>query len=717
MTGDRARAAVFAATLFCSAALLFMLQPLYGRMLLPRLGGSPAVWNTAMVFFQAALLAGYLYAHLLAPRLGLRAQALLHLAILASSAIFLPIAVPDLGPAGDAPIGWLFLALAGGVGLPFVAVAASAPLLQSWFSRSGHPDAGDPYFLYAASNLGSLVGLLGYPLLVEPRLRVADQGVAWAIGFAVLFACIAACARMAWAFPPSASRAREAPPLGWPLRIRWIALSAVPSTLLLGVTTHITTDIAAVPLLWVVPLALYLLTFVVAFGRQRWSAAAIGKPAAALTIMLVLAFWATAPVTLVPVLHLAAFFAITLVLHTELVRVRPDAAHLTEFYLWMSFGGVVGGAVPTLLAPLVFDRVVEYPIALVLACFLRPGAPLDRAGVVRDLAIGGAVALVPLGIRLLGVDPVTMNIAAKLAFFVPLALVLYAFAEDRPIRFGLAVAGVMAGWVFWPVLEGRVLHRDRSFFGSYVVTDAPDGFRVLQHGITVHGAQLPTDDGRRIPRTYYAVPGPLGQLFASIADDPPKTVGVVGLGAGAAACYRTPGQAWTFYEIDPIVEEIARDPRFFTFLADCTPDARVVIGDARISLVDEPDGAFDLLILDAFSSDAIPMHLMTAEAFALYARKLSPDGRLMLHVSNRNLDLAPVVGNLLADAGFRGWIQDFDPTDADVRQMAYSSRWVAASRTAVVTDPRWRPLAADPAGPRWSDDFSDILSALSVRGE
>jgi hypothetical protein len=716
----------FAGTMLLGAFLVFSIQPLFARMALPLLGGAPAVWNTAMVFFQSALLAGYAYAHCLSRCLGPRGQVAGHLSLLAIASLGLPVVIGDgwEPPAGAMSIPWLIALMAWTVGPPFLAVAATAPLIQRWFADSGHPAAGDPYFLYGASNLGSILALLSYPLLVEPTLTLQQQGWLWAAGYGALALAITGCGLVVWrrvatgVGAAASGAAAPSEPIGWPRRLRWLMLALVPSSLLLAVTTHITTDLAAVPLLWVVPLALYLLTFVVAFARRPWLRHAwMIRAQPFVLIPLVLLFAWNLPFWLGLPLHLFGLFVSALVCHGELARLRPTSERLTEFYFWMAAGGALGGAFTALLAPLLFDGVFEYPIALVAACLLRPTLAPAAGRRVLDFAL-------PIGIGILLAARTGADVGLRdfgtlglLLVFVPSALALYALAE-RPLGFGLGIAAAMGGALLAADAQS-VVARERSFFGVYTVKRDPAGYHVLLHGTTMHGAQRLDAERRRQPLTYFHRDGPLGQLFGAVGARV-RNIGAVGLGVGTVACYRRPGQRWTFYEIDPLVERIARDRRHFHYLAECAPDAEIRTGDARLTLQGAPRAAYDLLILDAFSSDAIPMHLMTREALALYLDKLAPGGVIAWHVSNRNLDLAPIVADLAADAGVVAWVQTDQPSRAELAQYRTPSIWIALARRAedlgpLVRDPRWQRLHARPDARPWTDDFSNILSALRWR--
>ena len=729
----------FAITLLVSATLLFVVQPMFAKMVLPLLGGTPSVWNTCMVFYQAVLLGGYVYAHVTTRLLGPRRQAVLHTAVLALPWLVLPIVVTEswTPPPQANPIPWLLLLLSVSVGLPFFVVSASAPMLQAWFADTGHPAAKDPYFLYAASNLGSMIALLAYPVLLEPSLRLAQQTWLWAAGYGLLMLLTIGCAvLLLWCSPRQAQRPKQEvervpdePSLAdptWRQRLRWLALSFAPSSLLLGVTTHISTDIAAVPLLWVIPLALYLLTFVLVFARRTLVKHAwmLRTEPYFVVLLTTLFFFNTAKwIWMLLLLHLATFFVVAMVCHGELARMRPKASRLTEFYLWMSVGGVLGGLLNALVAPNLFPTVIEYPLVIVVASMLRPTArPAARPTRARwlDFALPAGLA-VGLGALVLGLQAaeVAMPVAAVLAIVAPVALVAFG-SQGRPIRFGLGVGAILIVALLSSEKERGVLSVERNFFGVIRVRhDRRFNTNNLVHGSTNHGMQSRDPKRRDQPLSYYHRTGPLGEVFQMLADQrPAREIGVIGLGTGSIAAYGEPGQRITYYEIDPAVLQIARDPRYFTFLRDQKAELEVVLGDARLTLAKAPNARYDLLILDAFSSDAIPVHLVTREALALYLEKLAEHGLLALHISNRYLDLAPVLGNLAADAGVVCRIRkDANVSSAERKEGKLSSCWVVMARRpddlgTLSEDPNWKPLLAEPDAPLWSDDFSNILAVM-----
>lgn len=728
---------LFGATIFLGAALLFVVQPMFARFVLPLLGGAPAVWNTAMVFYQAALLAGYAYAHGSVRWLGVRRQAVLHVALMLVPLAVLPIVIPAgwTPPTGGNPILWLLALMTVAVGLPFFVVSTTSPVLQAWFASSGERGAADPYFLYAASNVGSMLALLSYPLWIEPRLTLAAQSALWRGGYGLLVVGVAACVVRLWKTPrttadttaeTTAAHSKtkaSAPAITARQRLRWLALSFVPSSLMLGVTTYLSSEIAAVPLLWVLPLGLYLLTFVLAFSQRRffsrtWLARAL--PIALVPLVLVLNLRATEPIGGLMLLHLAAFFVVALQCHSELAAERPPASQLTEFYLWLSVGGVLGGIFNALLAPLLFNSIAEYPIALVLAAAVVSGwrEPIRFSDFAWPALLGILVAVIVVTAekRAVASQPLVFG-----AIFGSGALAGY-FMSRRSVRFALALAALLVAGEFYRGEKGRVLHAERSFFGVHRVTLDPTGkFHLLVHGATLHGRQNLDAAHQREPLTYYHSTGPAGDVMTHFAQGQNARVGAVGLGAGSLAAYARSGQTWTYFEIDPVVEKLARDPRYFAFLRDAVTPVRVELGDARLTLGRQPDGAFDVLVLDAYSSDAIPVHLVTREALALYRRKLAARGVLAFHISNLHLNLEPVFANLANDAGLTSLVRD-DTQISDAERAAGKSPsiWLVMAReredlAALARDPRWRAVRADPAQRVWTDDYSSLLRVFSWR--
>ena len=729
-TGDGAQLWLFTATIFVGATLLFLVQPLFAKMVLPLLGGSPSVWNTALVFFQAVLLAGYGYAHWLLRWLGPRNQIIVHVCVLAMAALVLPIGVASgwRPHAGTPPAVWLLGLLTVSVGAPFFAVSATAPLIQRWFARTGHPHAHDPYFLYSASNLGSVLALLAFPFVLEPTLSSNDQSIVWSMGFGVLTVCIIGCGALVWRRTDAVSSApwpntTERP--NWRQRTTWMVYAAVPSALLLGVTAHISTDIAAAPLLWVVPLTLYLLTFAIAFARRplipHWPA--VRAMPLALMILVALFAWREPLGVFLP-LHLLVFFVIALMCHGELVRRRPGVESLTEFYLFLSLGGVMGGAFIALCAPVLFNTVFEYPLSLTLAAALLPSATprANRGDVILALVILAVLVGGKIVTSSLGWQPHSFVVPGICAVF---ALVVFA-RQTRPFGFALCV-GVLLVSSAYALTSSEVLWRGRSFFGVYRISESGDPTnRSLVHGTTNHGGQLMASNGDISPTAYYTSSSPVAEVLAAIqARSVGQRVGVVGLGSGALACYRRAGDAWRFFEIDPLMVWVAVESGYFDLMARCAESGSesvpVVLGDARLTLVEEPDGHLDVLVIDAFSSDAIPVHLLTREAVALYMDKLAADGVLVMHISNRFLNLTPVLARIVEELGYTALRGSSSKIEREIDPAGTKSVWALIARDRAAIDAlalgeMWGPLETPTDGRVWSDNFSNLLEVIRWTG-
>jgi hypothetical protein len=740
---------LFSLASFLASALLFSVQPMIGKMVLPVFGGSPAVWNTCLVFFQGTLLCGYLFSYGVR-RTGLtgrRRTAVFYLvvfaALLATGYLMQPIVLRPgndrLPSLDDSPAFVLLGILCGSAMLPLVLVAATAPLVQGWFALTGHSRSNDPYFLYAASNAGSLLALLAYPFVVEPNLGLTAQRDLWKTGFLIMATLVLACGIVAQRlsrFRPSGSLAdgRDSQPAEARLApsnwLRWIVLVFIPSSWLMGVTAYLTTDLASIPLMWIIPLALYLLSFILAFARSAAGlvrAATLSLPY--LIVPLVLVMIAGFVHLLWIPLHLIAFFAGSLACHGALADLRPPARNLSVFYVMIALGGLLGGTWNALIAPLMFNRVVEYPLALVLACLAAPGfksrddgrSGRDR---LRDMAFAGVVFLSTL---ILVTNQAGMGDSALGVLGVMIAsgmgILSCVTAQRRPFRFALVVAGVTAAGALSPGVSGRLLHIERNFFGVLRVThDAELNVNRLFHGSTLHGQQSLDPALRHEPSTYFTRSGPIAQVFRAIdrrLNLAGARIAILGLGAGTLASYAQTGQRWTFYEIDSAVERIARDPRFFTYLWDCEAEAvDIILGDARQRLQGAPDNAYQLIVLDAFSSDALPVHLLSREAIRLYRTKLAPGGLLLFNLSMRYLDLDPVIGQQAADAGLVCRVcHDVLVSEDEVRAGKQPSIWavMAANQTdlgSLAADARWQPPTLRPRSAVWTDDYSDIASYL-----
>jgi hypothetical protein len=730
---------VFALAIFLSAFLLFSVQPLFTKMVLPRLGGAPAVWSVAMVFFQGVLLMGYLYAHALTRYCAPRVAVATHLTLLA---IVFALALP-IGLAagwGRPPVEgealWLIGLFAVSVGLPFFAVSANGPLLQAWFARTGHSAAADPYFLYGASNFGSFLALIAYPFLIEPLLPLNQQSTLWTLGFAGLGGVIGLCGGLLLATPrapvmrgPKAAAA----PVAWRDRLIWIGLSAVPSGLLVAVTAHVTTDVAAVPLLWIVPLALFLLTFVLAFrdradGLHRAMLAL--QPALLALLLASQILGAAIPWLAVAAIHIGYFFVAIMVCHGELYRRRPGVARLTEFYVLLSLGGVLGGAFASLAAPALFSSLAEYPILLLASVLCRPGVIASLAALTPTRLAAGALAVTTIAAAPL----LTKGVITEAPAWLLIALVVtlaggLALARERPLALLAASLLLMLVVQVMDIVAGPVA-RERSFFAVHEVKDTPDGTgRFLVHGTTVHGAERMRDDngrpiaGRPEPVSYFYRGGPYSEAIEAVRAAHGGHLGrvaVLGLGMGSLACHARPGEDWLFFEIDPVVVRIAQDTRLFRSLSICTPGARVVTGDGRLTLGDERQ-AFDLIILDAFSSNAVPVHLLTAEAVATYRDRLTPGGVLLFNITNRSMELGSVVAASAAANGMMVAAKaDLSNTGAPQVTLKARAEVAVVVRTeqdlgVIGQDPTWRRVAPSPHVRTWTDDYSNVVDAIRRR--
>ena len=736
--------AVFTVSVFVSALLLFGVQPMFTRMVLPQLGGSPSVWSVAMVFFQSMLLAGYAYAHWLSLIRSRLVPILIHLVLLAGAAAMLPLSIAKGWgePPGTFTEFWLLGLFAVSIGLPFFALSANNPLLQTWFVRTGHRDGKDPYFLYAASNIGSFLALLSYPVLLEPMFSLRAQGQLWSIGFVLLALLIAASGVLTLRAPPNGAMDAAQAPMAKPTWLalgRWTFLAAVPSGLLVAVTAYITTDVASAPLLWVMPLSLYLLTFVLAFQRGplfRHSFMLTLQPFAIGGIVFLLLNAGRVPVLPNLTAHLLAFFVIAMACHGELARQRPQASDLTAFYVALSFGGMAGGLFAGLFAPNVFSWIAEYPILVVLAVLCRPrvviGTPPLWARLLppsRWFWPGAAILALGLivpaysGFRIDAYD-----LDALRAVVLTLAALSILFMR-APVQSAIAVALAFTVVRLYPTDEGRG-ETMRSFFGVNQIYESADRrYRVLKHGSTYHGAQMIREaDGSAVigppePITYYHRKSPMaatvtaGRERKAAASGEPLRVAVIGLGTGSLACHAAKGEAWTFFEIDPAVIAIARDPKRFNFISACAPDAPIVLGDARLTLARQPDGIFDLIVVDAYSSDAIPVHLATSEAMAIYKSKLAAQGAVVMHISNRNLELQTVATGIAAANGLKSWVYTEPRQTEDDANFVFASDVVISAAAAtdigpLVWDKRWVATEPNLALRVWTDDYSNVAGAF-----
>lgn len=721
---------LFVAAIVVGSFLLFLIQPMVARLALPRLGGAPNVWNSAMLVYQALLLGGYAYAHAIG-RLSLQRQFMLHVTLFALAGLSLPIALADWASFGPGlEVLWVPALLLASIGPVFFVVSAQAPLVQRWYAAS--PDAGDPYPLYAGSNLGSFAGLLSYPLLVEPNLTLSQQAWMWTAGYVVLGILVLLLARARWQVETAHAGGEAHGEAGATVPLKtillWLVLAAVPSGLMLSTTTHLTTDILAMPLLWVLPLGLYLLSFVPAFSERRTLTQVLTRVAP--IVVLLVGGLAMVPQSVggltIALSTVVMLFVVAVALHGKLYDLRPDPSRLTLFYLVMSAGGVLGGMFTALIAPLVFDWVWEHPILVLATAALLPlgglfawQQKLEESERWRLPSVLGAILLASMLAATMavtvakGMDYVTLAIFVAMAWLAVLVK-FHRFAFIMILL--LMMLGRGGGGHLNAYNEGD---RTRSYFGVYNIKDIEQrGVRVLTHGTTVHGGQFLAPDRQREPTSYYGRSAGVGlvldnavQLFGADAD-----VGIVGLGAGTLACYRQPEQTYRYYEIDPAVLAFSDQERF-TFLSQCSPGAETVIGDARLALEQEPAGQFDVLVVDAFSSDAIPLHLLTREAFGIYNRAIRDDGALLIHISNRFLDLQPVLASAAEECGCQVALRRDDKLPAG--QELSQSDWVVMTRDPAVMArikqatgaDLWQDLNA-PLDEPWTDDYASILPLI-----
>jgi spermidine synthase len=777
---------LFSVTLFLSAFLLFWVQLMVAKMILPLWGGTPSVWNTCLFFFQATLLLGYGYSHLATRCWGVRRHAILHSFLLFLPIAFLPIALNQVGTTLNSthPILELLILLLLGAGVPFFVVSTSAPLIQKWFAETPHPDRNDPYFLYSASNVGSLLGVISYPLVIEPHLSLSQQSGWWTISYGCLVLLTLGCMALVWQSGIGKPRTQRSDqlevhqdknpqnPATTQQKLQWIFLSFLPSSLLLGVTTYITTDIASIPLLWAVPLSLYLLTFILTFSRQsfRLSPQLMGLSPLVLAGAITLATTKMIlPVWILLLAHWGELFLVGCAFHGELANSRPHPQQLTEFYFWISLGGVLGGLFNSIIAPLLFPTLLEYPFMIGISLLLLQDPSRFTALSNRKLE---NLEDLQTQVKQAKLDNPELDVSNWVAAHI---LPQYAsrnqpkkrtlFSLTLPIGLGLLLGHLLLGfqlnisnssWLVWLITIGlliaigytfslypwrwlvgfvlvillnqfslplsQIIYTDRSFFGvNQVLYNPAENYHAFIHGTTLHGKQSLDPQRQNEPLTYFAKTGPIGQLFQSLDTDlRVSQVGVMGLGIGTLAAYAQPGQTWTFYEIDPTVKNIASDPQYFTFLQNAKGSVSIVLGDGRLSIANVKNSTYDLLVMDAFSSDSIPVHLITREAIDLYLQKLSPHGLIALNITNRYLDLAPVIGKLAHDRHLVALSQWDNHVSAEERRFGKTpSHWVILARHpqdfgTLTNDPRWKSIANLQSQTVWTDNFSNLVRSLRI---
>ncbi|MXO49280.1 hypothetical protein GRI69_13555 [Erythrobacter vulgaris] len=725
---NSSRRALFVSAIFAGSFLLFLVQPMVARLVLPRLGGAPNVWNSAMLVYQALLLGGYAYAHAIR-RLPVRLQIGLQLALLVMAGLTLPITLVDIPSFGAGlEVFWVPAFILASIGPVFFLVSAQAPLVQRWYGAD--PDAGDPYPLYAASNLGSFSGLLSYPLIIEPLLTLETQAMVWSVGYAVLLVLVSLLAWARWHaqdLPASTQLGENLAPVPPGKLLIWVALAAVPSGMMLSTTTHLTTDIFAMPLLWVIPLGLYLLSYVPGFAENRQLARFFTTIAPA--ILLVVGGMAMIPQSgdglVVALASVGMLFVVSVALHAKLFDLRPPPGQLTLFYLAMSVGGVVGGLFSALIAPALFDWVWEHPILVFAAALLLPlgQSPPWKERLVQSkklrlfVVFGTAVILSALSLLAFWANLYDNSMLALAGVLAMAAIAM--FVKLSRFEFLMFLVLLMTALGIVGHLDAYSKgDRTRSYFGIYNVRDDETvGQRVLIHGTTMHGRQFLDPKKRLEPTAYYGRSSGVGMVLDRTVDlyGERSSVGVVGLGVGTVACYRRPEQTYRFYEIDPEVLNYSSTGRF-SFLSRCAPESEIVIGDARIALEEEPANQYDVLVVDAFSSDAIPLHLLTVEAIGVYLNTLKFDGALLVHISNRFLELQPVLSAAALECGCAAAIRE-DMVGRANGQVA--SDWVLITRDQPTQDRilsatgigEWGELEP-PLEKPWSDNYASILPLI-----
>lgn len=712
---------LFTVTIFISAALLFFVQPLFAKIVLPHLGGAPAVWTTAMLFFQSVLIVGYIYSHLLTKYLPVTAQVGVHIVLWTCALLFIPLSIPEswsVNAEGSITIQTLVL-FAVGVGMPFAFLSANAPLIQHWYGLSDGPSSDDPYFLYGASNLGSLGALLAFPLIAEPLFGARSISIGWAGAFIFLGILLGTCGFMVKkpkeVLIDDENLQTKAPPKLIDY-LKWLALAFIPSSLMLSVTTHVSVDVGSFPLLWVIPLSLYLLTFVLGFrnkpllGEKKLYWAAVLSIAA----MAFFSSYGFIDYYMIPILFIL-FFIVALKSHSVLYRERPSKDSLTVFYIVISIGGAIGGVFNSIIAPTVFNDSYELKLTL-LFCSMLPillyKSNFKKSDLLKSALLSCMIFCILAVYLILKIE---LTILTLLLIFYVYLLVVLALREN-PFSLSASTASFLIS--VFILTNSSSIFKDRSFFGVHEVHDTSD-VRVYANGTTVHGKQLISelDAERPRPLSYYYDQGPFGQILKSDSASKLTDIGVVGLGVGSLACYAQPGQNWQFYEIDAAVVEIAKEKEIFTYLQQCADTAPIHLGDARVVLEGQETTKFDLLVIDAFSSDSIPIHLLTHEAMQLYLDRLKSNGILLIHISNRYFRIGPAVARSIDALGLEARIQ-YHRVDSNhpLVDVVDPSNTVIIARTEAnlaefVNNKDWQPLISDGKS-LWTDDFANILSTL-----
>ncbi|WP_340198412.1 fused MFS/spermidine synthase [Ascidiimonas sp. W6] len=709
--------ALYSITLLLSASLLFVVQPMFSKMILPLLGGTPQVWNTAMLFFQLLLLGGYAYAHGITKYLNIRVQAILHIILLVLFFFILPIAIPEgwVPPLGKDPTLWQLTLMTVTIGGPFFVLSGSAPMFQKWFSRTNHKDANNPYFLYGASNLGSMTALLLYPVIIEPAMNLGKQSETWMYGYMALVVFTVFCALVVWKTNTQKiedKKTTEKEVITWRRKGKWLLLSFIPSSLMLGVTTHITTDVASVPLLWIIPLSLYVLTFIIAFARKPiiTEKAASSNFGFLLIYLFIYTMMYDSQGIVFVLFHMILFFFAALVCHSALSQAKPSAQNLTEFYLVMSIGGALGGVFNGLITPKLFIIPIEYALILGLAACMRYANEKKKSipkyhfvlGLLTILSVIWAIQIESIVVKsiLMGValTGLFLTINGRWVFGITAAIILIISSPGNLIAY----------------LNTDIVHNDRNFFGIIKIIDL-ENYRYFFHGTTIHGVQSLEKDREHVPLAYYYDTSAIADMFdfasANFGD---QHVAVLGLGVGVTACFDKEGRTFDFYEIDPGVIRVAEDSTYFTFLSGCGSPYKIIEGDARLTLANKNNNSYDLILGDVYSSDNIPVHLITREAVELYLEKLKPDGMLGFNISNSFLDIEPVFAEIADSFGIKGYSK-FTRGDK-TKGLGDAYGFVFArneNQKKFLLANGWTPAEKRKGVGLWTDDFSNILSVVS----
>ncbi len=746
----------FIATVFLSATLLFSVQPMVAKTLLPVFGGSSSVWTTCMLFYQTVLLLGYLYAHFVMKRVSRKVQLVGHVAMLVVALVAgivwdTPVPPPE---ATTFPVPWLILQLMLVSGLPFFMISSAGPLVHGWFARTGHARAHDPYFLYAASNAGSLIGLLAYPFVIEPMLGLDTQRIVWLSGFGVFVLLSVGAILMT---KPKRVEQDDSvatiddETISWKRRMRWMFYAFVPSTMLLGVTSHISMDVASFPMLWVLPLAVYILTMIIAFAvNPSKLVESMRKPVVASLIgagiIVASNIQSIAIIEAVIAVQMILLTTVGLLGHGMLSADRPKASHLTEFYLVMSIGGALGGFFNGIVAPLIFETTWEYQIALLCGAALLPWRKISkitdpklrkRAKFVRyGIPVVSLLIVVLSGmtaaslIQYLGLLEWASVILIVMMVLIPMVLLAFGWRDGfASVLIMLVPVGIAAVEDY---LDPRMLYRERTFYGVLSVVDQSyfdpntselGAVRSLQHGTTDHGIEVIDVDrvGPATPQGYYNPMSPCGMTIRAVQQMRPAgmRMGAVGLGTGAVAAFNRDNDLINYFEIDPGVADIAQNPEYFSYLSDAKGELTIELGDGRLLLEQQRinnDPAYDLLIIDAFSSDSIPVHLLTEEAMGLYFDRVTDDGIVLIHISNRHLDLHPLIYKLgkAHDSIVMYRNQPQNEIDEDQQQYWLPSIWMAMTKDQQSAIALNREGMQEMTQPKfdvriWTDQYSNIL--------